>query len=100
MSLAVDSSAPSSTSAYGVYDRAFQTDARVLLANVNTYLPLAFYYHDEDRISFYLRRMMHVWELRQPHIVTREVKQEWIRLLMTQLLEKGEKLQMHIQIKM
>lgn len=94
------SSAASGSSAYSAYDTAFASDAATLLANVNTYLPLSFYYNDEDRISFYLRRLMHVWELKQEKVCTRFVKQEWIRLLMTQLLEKGEKLQIHIQIKM
>lgn len=94
------SSPPTASSAYHVYDDAFRADAKTLLADVNTYLPLAFYYHDEDRISFYLRRLMQVWELRQPDVVTVAVKQEWIRLLMNQLVEKGEQLQIHVQIKM
>ena len=71
-----------------------------MVDNVNTYLPLAFYYNDEDRISFYLRRLNDAREMKQPNIVTKTVKQEWIRLLITKLFEKGEQLQIHVQIKM
>jgi len=89
------------SSAFAAVEGAIAQDAHALVENVSTYLPIAFLYHDEDRIMFYLRRLQQVANLKASGgALSRAVKQTWLHLLITQLMQQGETLQMHVQIKM
>lgn len=92
--------AASDSSSYASLDRICASDAAALVANVNTYLPLAFHYHDEDRVSFYLRRMLQIVGMKSDSAVSSALKRDWIQLLLTQLIAQHEHMHMHVQIKM
>ena len=99
-SSAAASAAVADSSAYASAERICSGDAAALVANVNTYLPLAFHYHDEDRVSFYLRRLMQIVGMKSADAVNTQVKRDWIQLLLTQLIKQQDHLHMHVQIKM
>lgn len=93
-------SAAADSSAYASAERVCAADAAALVANVNTYLPLAFHYHDEDRVSFYLRRLMQIVGMKADGAVSSAIKRDWIQLLLTQLIAQQDHMHMHVQIKM
>jgi hypothetical protein len=90
-----------SSSAAAALEGAVATDARALADTIDTYLPLAFFYHDDDRIMVYLRRVQQVVNMKAAGgVVDTPRRLSWIRLLLTQLIDQGERLPMHVQIKM
>jgi len=92
--------AVSARSAFSVYESAAAADARALVTNIDTYLPLAFFYRDEERISLYMRRIVQTCGMAAAGAVDATVKARWIRLLLDRLLDQAEALTMHVQIKM
>jgi len=91
---------PSASSAYDVYKTAFRRQASSLRDSVNLYLPLALYYNDEPRVSFYLRQMHELMAMRVEGLPDKQQKEKWIRLLMHAIVRKADFMQLHIQTKM
>jgi len=90
----------SAGSAWAPLEAAVSRDAHALAATVDTYLTLAFFYHDDDRIMVYLRRIQQLCNMKAAGgAVDRATKQRWLGLLLTQLVEQADRLPMHVQIK-